>query len=118
MNRALRLAVKKAGGFRPLARRLRIKHHSVILQWKRVPPNRAISIEKIYGISKSDLRPDLWPKPKAPKPQGGLRNGPGIVPAITWPESSTVEPVVPFRAPTRPSMTDPPFAVAPDEAPK
>src|ERR1700693_36269 len=87
MNRALQLAVKKAGGFRPLARRLRIKHHSVILQWKRVPPNRAISIEKIYGISKSDLRPDLWPKPKAPKPQGAPRNGGRGVPAIVGPST-------------------------------
>lgn len=36
-----------------------------ISQWKRVPPDRAIVVEEITGISRHDLRPDIFgPAPK------------------------------------------------------
>lgn len=31
-----------------------------ISQWKRVPPDRVIAIEEITGISRHDIRPDIF----------------------------------------------------------
>lgn len=59
MNSGLRAAIKAAGGIRPLARALGITHQA-ILQWKRVPAERVIEIERITGIDREHLRPDLY----------------------------------------------------------
>ena len=55
-------AVKKAGGVTSLARKLGIKHNAFYV-WKRVPAERVLEIERITGISRHDLRPDLYPLP-------------------------------------------------------
>lgn len=55
-------AVKKAGGVTSLARKLGIKHNAFYV-WKRVPAERVLKIERITGISRHDLRPDLYPLP-------------------------------------------------------
>lgn len=34
-------------------------------QWKRCPPDRALEVEKITGISRYDLRPDVFGQPEA-----------------------------------------------------
>lgn len=34
---------------------------SAISQWHRVPAERALDIERITGIPRHDLRPDLYP---------------------------------------------------------
>lgn len=36
---------------------------SAIHQWDRVPAERVVEIERITGISREDLRPDLFRKP-------------------------------------------------------
>lgn len=52
-------AVKAAGGLRALARLLGITHQA-ILQWEKVPAERVIKIEKLTGITRERLRPDLY----------------------------------------------------------
>jgi len=69
-------AAQKVGGITALARELGIKHPAFYL-WKRVPAERVLPIERITGISRHDLRPDLYPWPDdIPRPpvseaQGG-----------------------------------------------
>jgi hypothetical protein len=61
MDRAIRAAVDKAGGWRPLARELGIKAQS-LQNWRRIPPTRVLQIEKITGLPRTFLRPDIYPK--------------------------------------------------------
>jgi DNA-binding transcriptional regulator YdaS (Cro superfamily) len=48
-----------AGGLRELARRLGITP-TAIRKWYRVPDDRIIAIEKVTGIPREKLRPDLY----------------------------------------------------------
>lgn len=57
---ALGEAVQKAGGVCALARALGVKHPSVI-KWRRVPANRVLDVERISGVPRTRLRPDLYP---------------------------------------------------------
>lgn len=42
---------------------------SAISQWKEIPPKHVLEIERITGISRHDLRPDLYgPAPLPPEP--------------------------------------------------
>jgi len=59
MEGGLKAAIGAAGGLRPLARLLGIAHQS-ILQWEKVPAERVIEIEKVTGIARERLRPDLY----------------------------------------------------------
>lgn len=34
--------------------------HSAISQWKRVPSDRVLIVEKVTGIPRDELRPDLY----------------------------------------------------------
>lgn len=52
-------AAEKAGGVVSLARELGIKHTSMY-SWKRVPAERVLDIERVSGVSRKDLRPDLF----------------------------------------------------------
>ena len=57
-------AVETQGTQLKLARLLGITR-SAIAQWKKVPPGRVLDVERITGISRHDLRPDVFgPKPK------------------------------------------------------
>jgi DNA-binding transcriptional regulator YdaS (Cro superfamily) len=56
----LQQAVAKAGGLRALARQLHITHVA-IMQWERVPPPHVMRIEKLTGVARSVLRPDIYP---------------------------------------------------------
>jgi hypothetical protein len=39
---------------------------STLCQWQKVPPRHALKVEKFTGISRHDLRPDVYgPKPRA-----------------------------------------------------
>jgi len=58
-DRPLQLALEKAGGVRALARALGISH-TAILQWRRVPYERLLEVEKITGIRRETLRPELY----------------------------------------------------------
>ena len=64
-NEALKRACDLAGGQTPLADRIGTTQ-SQIWYWlekskRGVPAEFVLSIEKETGVSRSDLRPDLWP---------------------------------------------------------
>lgn len=61
MNEGLKAAIKTAGGIRALARLLGINHRAVI-QWgdRKVPADRVVQIEKLTGVARERLRPDLY----------------------------------------------------------
>jgi DNA-binding transcriptional regulator YdaS (Cro superfamily) len=60
MDESLRWAIEAAGGARALGRALGISHQAII-GWRRCPPIRVIAIEKITGVSRHELRPDIYP---------------------------------------------------------
>ena len=57
---ALERAIKRAGGVAALAAPLGITAQAVS-QWDEVPPLRVIAVERATGVSRSELRPDLYP---------------------------------------------------------
>jgi TorA maturation chaperone TorD len=59
---ALEKAIGSVGGVRALARSLGISQPA-ISSWKRVPADRVLSVEATTGIPRSELRPDLYPRP-------------------------------------------------------
>jgi len=63
---ALKRACKQAGGQKPLADLIGTSQSQVwywLTRSKRgVPAEFAPKIESVTGVSKSDLRPDLWPR--------------------------------------------------------
>ena len=54
-------AADKVGGLSALARLLGIKHTN-FYKWGTVPATRVLQIERITGVSRHDLRPDLYPR--------------------------------------------------------
>jgi DNA-binding transcriptional regulator YdaS (Cro superfamily) len=54
-------AADRVGGMSALARMLGIKH-TAFYRWWRVPASRVLPIEKATGISRHELRPDLYPR--------------------------------------------------------
>ena len=62
-TKALQEAIDKAGGQVALAEKLRLGQSS-ISNWvtrKRIPAERVLDIERITGVSRHRLRPDLYP---------------------------------------------------------
>jgi DNA-binding transcriptional regulator YdaS (Cro superfamily) len=57
---ALERAIKAVGGLAGLASPLGISMQA-ISQWDEVPPLRVLAVERISGVSRHDLRPDLYP---------------------------------------------------------
>lgn len=55
-------AKKAAGGPSKLAEALGDLSSQAVSQWKRVPAERVIAVEKITGIPRHELRPDLYPE--------------------------------------------------------
>lgn len=53
-------AAVAAGGFPALADRLGITRQA-LYQWQRIPAERVIDIERISGVPRHELRPDLYP---------------------------------------------------------
>ena len=58
---ALKRAITKAGGLAGIADPLGISMQAVS-QWDEVPPLRVIAVERITGVSRYELRPDLYPR--------------------------------------------------------
>lgn len=55
---ALALAIKNAGSASAIARGLGITP-SAVLQWDEVPADRILEVERLTGVSRYDLRPDI-----------------------------------------------------------
>jgi DNA-binding transcriptional regulator YdaS (Cro superfamily) len=53
------MAAEKAGGVVALARELGIKH-TAMYSWKRVPAERVLDVERISGVSRHVIRPDIF----------------------------------------------------------
>ncbi len=56
----LERAIDAAGGLTKLAASLGITKQAV-LQWEEVPPLRVLAVERASGVSRHELRPDLYP---------------------------------------------------------
>jgi len=56
----LERAIIAAGGLTKLAASLGIKKQAVA-QWEKVPPLRVLEVERASGVSRHELRPDMYP---------------------------------------------------------
>lgn len=54
-------AAAQVGGLTKLADALQLSRAAVSL-WKKVPPLRVLKVEDLTGVSRHDLRPDLYPR--------------------------------------------------------
>jgi DNA-binding transcriptional regulator YdaS (Cro superfamily) len=61
MDPGVREAVIAAGGIRPLARALGILH-TTIIRWRFIPIERLLQVEKVTGVPRERLRPDIFRK--------------------------------------------------------
>lgn len=52
-------AIAKAGNAASLAAALGITRHAVY-QWKRIPVDRVVAVERATGIPRAELRPDVF----------------------------------------------------------
>ncbi|MGE3990359.1 transcriptional regulator [Pseudorhodoplanes sp.] len=64
MEQALIRALEKVGGPSGLGRALGISSQA-ISQWRRCPAGRVLAVEAKSGVSRHELRPDLYPRPGA-----------------------------------------------------
>jgi len=55
-------AVKEAGGPTRLAEKVGVTR-SAVSQWRRVPAERVLDVERATGVSRHELRPDIYPAP-------------------------------------------------------
>ena len=61
MKNALEIAKENVGGPSGLAHALGDLTPQAVSQWKRVPAERVIAVEKATGVSRNELRPDIYP---------------------------------------------------------
>ena len=61
-------AVKAAGSISKLARALGVSPQAV-WQWREIPVRHVLSIERIFGIPREELRPDLYRRDRT-RPSG------------------------------------------------
>jgi DNA-binding transcriptional regulator YdaS (Cro superfamily) len=54
-------AIQAAGGPAALGNALGCSSQA-ISQWRRIPAERVLDVERITGIPREDLRPDLYPR--------------------------------------------------------
>ena len=69
MEEALERAKSKVGGSAALARLLSDADRQItsqaISQWRRVPVERVLEVERATGVSRHELRPDIYPDERA-----------------------------------------------------
>jgi len=61
-DEALQRAIKQIGTSNEFAALLGVKPQAVS-QWDRVPPLRVLDVERISGVPRHELRPDIYPPP-------------------------------------------------------
>jgi DNA-binding transcriptional regulator YdaS (Cro superfamily) len=59
MNGVLERAIKAAGGTAALAKAVGVTSQAVS-QWKRVPASKVLRVEERTGVSRYELRPDVF----------------------------------------------------------
>ena len=64
----LAAAIAAAGSLTSLARKIRVTIQAVS-QWDEVPPERCLDVERETGVSRYELRPDVYGR--APEGSGG-----------------------------------------------
>jgi DNA-binding transcriptional regulator YdaS (Cro superfamily) len=57
----VREAAANVGGLSQLAKLMGIRH-TTFYRWKEVPAERVLQIEKLTGVSRHDMRPDIYPR--------------------------------------------------------
>lgn len=63
MNDALERAKQAIGGATALARAMTCDiTPQAVWQWKKVPADRVIEVERLTGVSRHELRPDIFGK--------------------------------------------------------
>jgi DNA-binding transcriptional regulator YdaS (Cro superfamily) len=70
-DQGLRLALAAMDSAAELARQLQIKPQS-LNKWGRVPADRCLDVERITGVSRHLLRPDIY-GPERPLVRGGAK---------------------------------------------
>lgn len=53
-------AADEVGGVVALARRLNLKNHNTFYSWRRVLAEWVLDIEEITGVSRHEIRPDVF----------------------------------------------------------
>lgn len=72
-NEALKRAIEAVGGPGALAAAVGISAQAVS-QWDEVPPLRVLAVERVSGVSRHELRPDLYPmEPTPPEASAEVR---------------------------------------------
>jgi hypothetical protein len=66
MKDALEKAKSSIGGASGLAKALGGITPQAISQWSRVPAERVLDVERVTGISRYELRPDIYPSEENP----------------------------------------------------
>jgi DNA-binding transcriptional regulator YdaS (Cro superfamily) len=59
LDEGLRLAIEAAGTRYMLAKKLRISP-AAVLYWDRVPADRVVEVERVTGVPREKLRPELY----------------------------------------------------------
>lgn len=64
--KAIDRAIKAAGGLQGLAEKCGVRYQA-IQKWRsgKVPAERVLQVERMTGISRSSLRPDIYPRESA-----------------------------------------------------
>lgn len=59
MNEITRIAIERAGGPRAVSRQVNLTRQAVA-KWDEVPPRHVLVIEELSGVSRYELRPDIY----------------------------------------------------------
>lgn len=65
-EKAWELAKAKRGAQAAIARECGFSKQTMV-QWRVVPPTRVLAVEKVTGVPRHLLRPDIYPAPEAPR---------------------------------------------------
>jgi DNA-binding transcriptional regulator YdaS (Cro superfamily) len=70
METALDIAKKKASGPSGLAKAIGGLTPQAVSQWRQVPATRVLDVERVTGVPRHQLRPDIYPAPVGVENQG------------------------------------------------